>query len=569
MISGCDRIAEVSEIDDGENVSGGSSIDERIVTGVFLARQAGISIWESEMDEFAANGGVFGSENGGGGSNRAIRAKLVMESQGICYILSYVYRMMFNRRVLIRYSLHDGFYCVDEGEKGVSSEDLVKIEENMRNVLKKPLQYTFKCIETDYLIEYFEKLGYRDKINVIRAFSTDKVKCVKINEFIDIIIGDFPLYIDANKVFQLKKYKNGFILRLPTINSPTVIQEWREPESQHAMFNEYSILANQNGVNTITDLNLIIEKQEYGEIIKNTEEMHQKKLEYIANEVVKLFKEKRIITIAGPSSSNKTTFAKLLALKLNAIGYEAIVCEMDDFSKNRVDIPFGSDGLRDFESVHALDLGLFGDRIHSLLNGETVPRRKFDFKTGIGYDMTSEMLSLPDKTFLIIEGIHGINPELISAIGNDNVIPIYVAPLTPLPIDYDHRFSTTELRLIRRMIRDHKYRGYSARKTILRWTAVRVGEEKNIFPYQNNAMFCFNSSLLYELPIYSLDGISLLSEALNPEPDEDPNSCDSRLITAEARRILALLKLFKPIPKENVPLLSCIREFIGGSALKY
>ena len=230
---------------------------------------------------------------------------------------------------------------------------------------------------------------------------------------------------------------------------------------------------------------------------------------------------------------------------------------------------FGPDGLRDFESITALNVELLADRVHKLCKGEEVPRRKFNFKDGIGYDVEEEKQKLGEKTFLILEGIHGLNPELLMHLGRDEVVPIYVAPLTPLSIDNTHRFPTTDLRLIRRIIRDHKYRGYSARKTIGRWTSVRVGEEKNIFPYQGNSEMFFNSSLVYELPVLSIFARSLLAEATVPEPDENPNDPVTKEITREARRLLGLANLFYAIPLQDVPHISCIREFTGGSDLKY
>ena len=242
---------------------------------------------------------------------------------------------------------------------------------------------------------------------------------------------------------------------------------------------------------------------------------------------------------------------------------------MDDYFLNRDDTPFGPDGLRDFESIRALNVSLLSERVHKLIQTQSIPRTKFDFINGVGYDIEDQQQKLGEKCFLILEGIHGLNPELLDHLGRDEVVPIYVAPLTPLSIDNTHRFPTTDLRLIRRIIRDHKFRGYSARTTIRRWTSVRMGEEKNIFPYQNNAQMFFNSSLVYELSVFSIFARSLLSEATVPEKGEDLNDPMTKEITREAKRLLMLANLFYAIPSQDVPHISCIREFTGGSDLKY
>lgn len=250
-------------------------------------------------------------------------------------------------------------------------------------------------------------------------------------------------------------------------------------------------------------------------------------------------------------------------------GKDATLLQMDSFYRDTKDIPFGADGLQDFESISALHIELLKEHVDKLLKGEKVHPREFDFKVGKGTDDQKNFISLPENSFLIIEGIFGLDPQLLDSLGSDRVFAVYVSALTQVNLDFNHRFPTSDLRLIRRIIRDYRYRGYSPRKTLRRWTSVRVGEEKNIFPFQGNAEFFFNSALIYELSVLSLLGKPLLSEASIPEPDEGIDPKESEEITIEARRLLTLLNFFYPLSPEIVPHISCIREFIGGSDLKY
>jgi len=335
------------------------------------------------------------------------------------------------------------------------------------------------------------------------------------------------------------------------------------------MFSEYSDWAKLLNVESVGKLNQCIANGEIKRVKMVAEGLHERKLAKIAQKLAENFPAKRVITIAGPSSSNKTTFAKRLAIQLKVSGFSSVVIEMDDYFQDSIKIPYGPDGLQDFEHISAMNVELLGERVHALLAGESIPARKFNFKLGQGVDDPVKTLKLGENCFLILEGIHGLNPLLLEHIGRDDVTPIYVSALTPLNIDYNHRFPTSDLRLIRRIIRDNQFRGQSPRTTIRRWTSVRVGEERNIFPYQQNAKLFFNSSLVYELPVLSIYGRVLLSEATQPAPDEDGDSPESQDVSDEARRLLGLINNFYPLSPEMVPKISCIREFIGGSDLQY
>ena len=496
------------------------------------------------------------------------RTILQAEANGLLFLTAAEYWRKTGRYLIVNHSLHDGVF-VQDPEGKISIEAIKELQDDVKNLLQQPVPIEFVKIPRDELMKKFVANGQDDKVGVLKTMNTSTIRCLKSGEYVDYEIDEVSDNIPRDKCFELHPYSGGFILRTPTLTSQTKLIDWVDPAPQLEMFKEYTDWAKLVGVKTISQLNQKIFKRDFEELKWTAEGLHKKKLAKIARDLVAGFPEKRIITIAGPSSSNKTTFAKLLQINLRVLGYSSLVIEMDDYAQNREETPFGPDGLRDYEAITAFNLKVFGERVHKLLNGETIPRRKFDFKTGLGYDIEEEKQSLPDKTFVIFEGIHGLNPELLQVIGMNLVTPIYVAPLTPLSIDNGHRFPTTDLRLIRRIIRDHKYRGTSARQSIMRWTSVRKGEERNIFPYQKNAQMFFNSSLIYELPVLSIYGRSLLAEATIPEENEDPESPQAKMITQEAKRILALLNMFYPIPSEEVPHISCIREFIGGSDLKY
>lgn len=501
-------------------------------------------------------------------ASASVRVQQNAQRATLVFLCCSVYCDMYKRSLRVQHSLGDGVFCVDSKREPITEEMAAAIGKELKDLLSKHDALEEVRIPRNELFAMFKRMGRMDKVGVLKALSDNPVPCVRCGRFVDYVLE--PMQLDLRKIssYEIKVWQEGFVLRLPTLMSPNRIGEWIEPHAQHEMFLEYGQWAELVGVENVAQLNELIYKRQVYDIKWVCEGLHQRKLAKIAQTLVSGFPERRIVTIAGPSSSNKTTFAKRLGIALRVCGFESLVIEMDDFFVNREDTPLGPDGHRDFEAITALNVELLSERVHALLRGEVVQRRKYDFKSGMGID-TSEQQKLTQRSFLILEGIHGLNPELLMCLGRDEVTPIYVSPLTPLSIDDEHRFPTTDLRLIRRIIRDHKYRGFSARKTIKMWTSVRVGEEKNIFPYQSNAELFFNSSLVYELPVLSIPARGLLAEATVPEDGEDPKDPMCREITREARRLLGLVNLFYAIPLEEVPHISCIREFVGGSDLKY
>lgn len=511
-----------------------------------------------------------------------LRSQLIAEHVSLTFLLSTRYNLLFNRRLKIDHSLGDGLYCTDDGNTtGFTPEICQQITDKILEFLNdKDSKIELIYVPRDQLIERFTKFGLLDKVGILKTWLDDPIPCIKAGDIIDYRFEQASTDKERLKIFEIRPYDKGFLIRYPSLNDPNTIEPFHDQQVVHDMISEYSEWAKLINCDYVSKLNEAVYKRDIDDIKWIAEGLHEQKLAIIAEKLVSNFEHKRIVTIAGPSSSNKTTFAKRLAIALRVLGYQSTVIEMDDYFKDNKDVPFGPDGLQDFESINCLNLELLGRRVNKLLSGEKIPRRRFNFKLGVGVDSYPEdadksesegceFLQLPEKSFLIIEGIHGLNPILLKALNRDRVTPIYVSALTPLKIDGDHRFPTSTLRLIRRMVRDFNFRGHSPRQTLLRWGSVRKGEEENILPYQHNAEFWFNSALVYEIPVLAIYAKGLLAEASVPEHGEDPNSEKSQDITTMAIRIQNLLNLFYPVSLETVPHISCIREFVGGSDLKY
>lgn len=502
-------------------------------------------------------------------SAQVTRSQLNAEHATLTFLTWSQYHKLFNRSLKVEHSLGDGYYCTDLLGQPMADDMIEKLSMAVKAILDSDTPIEFVSKPRDELIEMFKKQGMDDKVGVLKTWQDEYIPCIRCGDMIDYTLEKMSTDKERLKIFEIRQYADGLVLRFPMLTNCNALNEWKDPDVLLSMFQEYKGWAKLLQVDYVSKLNEFIYKREIDDIKWVAEGLHDKKLTSMADYLVKNFEQKRIVTIAGPSSSNKTTFAKRLAIALRVNGYTSTVMEMDDFYKDRDDIPFGPDGMQDFEHISAINTDVLAERVSKLLAGEAVPRRKFDFTSGKGIDNYEQMMVLSPQSFLILEGIHGLNPMLLEKFGRDRVTPIYISALTPLNIDCNHRFPTSDLRLIRRMIRDYRYRGYSPRKTLARWTSVRMGEERNIFPYQQNAELFFNSSLVYELPVLSIYGKSLLAEATMVGEDEQAESESAKEISQEARRLLGLLNFFYPVSIEVVPHISCIREFVGGSDLKY
>jgi len=459
-----------------------------------------------------------------------------------------------NPRVTIEHSLSKGLYCEVHADKKLQEVDVENIKIKMQNIIDK--NYKIEKISTTKAkaIKIFEDYGMYEKAELLRYKEYDDVKIYKCNNNINHFYGHMLPSTGYIKTFDLKRYKNGVILLGPSEFDKTKPTMY-EPQPKLAnIYKEAEEWANVMDVDKVTTLNKIIESNQYGEVIRIVEALHEKKLSQIAD-IIKENK-KRVILIAAPSSSGKTSFANRLFIHLKVNGLKPVSISLDDYFLNREDTPLDEFGKYDFESIYAIDLEKFNSDLKGLLEGNEISIPKFNFKTG-KRERKYKKLKIKENQPIILEGIHGLNPILTSSIPDEDKFKIYISALTQINLDDYNRIPTTDLRLIRRMVRDYNFRGYSAKHTIMNWESVRRGEKKNIFPYQEEADIIFNSACVYELAVLKKYAKPLLEEIKND---------DEAYI--EANRLLKFLQYFIELEDtSDIPSTSILREFIGGSKI--
>ena len=483
----------------------------------------------------------------------SLRVRLDAQCQSILFLGS---------RLNVSHGFNGGYFCVDWMKADISQETAVEMDEVVRGVIEKDGKIGEFFADKGELIEYFEAMHYDDKVALLNQMQFDKVLVGKVGAYVDILYQPIEANLEKLCKFEIRAHGGGVFVRVPTLLSGGELDPWTGPSKQHRLMCDFGSWARVIRSNSVSQLNEIIENDQVPEVNEKCADFNKKELEYVAKKVISQFPEKRLITIAGPSSSGKSTFSKLIFDSLTKQGYDCLVVSMDDYYKMRVNIPVGPDGLKDFECLEAFDDDLLAERIKALLRGETVPEHHYSFVTGENWDEPEKTLSLKQRGFLILEGIHSLNPRLLEKVSATFAIKVYVGPMTPLSIDTEHIFPQSDLRLIRRVIRDDKSRGYPARASVRQWTSVRIGEERNISPNIELADLFFNSSLVYELPVLSAIGIPLLEGARTLLDDEKEGSLEAQEVTSEVERLLHLLKLMKTLAVSELPQDSCIREFL-------
>lgn len=462
-----------------------------------------------------------------------------------------------DRLLVVEHSYGDGYFCHDASWKPLSLNLVKRVEYAMRQWLSGPETVVLERKPRQEVIDLFTRIGSESKLGILKQWQVPEIPIVRIGKgYWDYQLEPVEIQRDKLCEFCLEIFNDGFIIRF--IENP---RRNITPLNNHSkLFNiimENEQWASILGVSTIHQTNELIQSGEMKEVLWVAEGLHEKKISSIADNIGKEFPRKRIITIAGPSSSGKTSFSKRLAIQLRVNGFRTIPISMDDYFVDRDQLQPGPDGMVDFESVDCMDINLLQARIHKLLASESIPRRVFDFKSGVGCD-SDETLTLGEWDFIVLEGIHGLNPRITRAFGIDHVQRIYVSALTQLNIDANHHIATSDNRLFRRMVRDYRYRGYSVEDTLLRWPSVRAGEEANIFPFQEEADYLFNSALIYELPVLA----KFARPLLHTVPGDSP-------VKTEAERLELLLSFFVDMDENLVPGISILREFIGDSDFHY
>lgn len=473
--------------------------------------------------------------------------------RGLLYLFIYVTNNILEKdtKVIVKHSIDKGIFC--KIDKKVEDKDVLEIKKQMKEIVSKNIPFT-KMDTTKYeAIEYFKSIKREDKAKTLFYDTSKYVSLYKLDENYNYIVGDLPSSTGVLKYFDLSLIKDkGIVVRFPSIYDNKKVKKYTHHANYFNTLEEYSAWGNNLNINNIGELNDYITSNKPADIIQLSEIMQDYKLLSIAEQIVLNKEDYKIILLSGPSSSGKTTSAMKLSLYLKSLGLNPTHLSLDDYFHERAETPLGEDGKPDFESITAVDIKLFDSQISKLLKGTKVVVPTFNFIDGKKeYKRT---VQLKENDILIIEGLHALNEELLTNIPKKKKFKIYVSPLTYLNIDNDNRISMTDLRLLRRMVRDNRTRGYSPSVTLGTWMKVRSGEEKHVFPYQDNADALFNTSLAYELSVLKTYAEPLLFSIKEDDPEYQT-----------AQRLIELLKFVLPIPSESVPKTSILREFIGDS----
>ncbi len=479
--------------------------------------------------------------------------------RSICFLLVKaiydVYGKEAIERVRLLYAVGTGYYCTISGTVKVDGAFATKVKERMQKLVEKKIPIGKQVIHTDEAIRRFREYGMKDKEKLFKYRRVSKVNVYRLSEFEDYYYGHMVPDTSSLKYFDIKLQGDGFVIQMPNRQEPTAIPSYYVREKLFQVQNESIQWGDLQGIDTVGSLNDKIAHGSVSELILVQEALQEKKISQIANQIVEKGAVKFVL-IAGPSSSGKTTFSHRLSVQLRVNGLNPHPIGIDNYYVNRDQIPLDEDGKPDFEGIEAIDIETFNRDLTDLLNGKKVEVPRFNFKLG-RREYHGDYLQLKKNDVLIIEGIHGLNGQLTEGLPADNKFKIYISALTQLNIDEHNRIPTTDGRLLRRIVRDARTRGTSGKETIAMWASVRRGEEKNIFPFQEDADVMFNSALIYEL--------SVLKQFVEPilfgieKEDEE---------YLEAKRLLKFLDYFIGIPTELIPKNSLLREFIGGGCFQ-
>lgn len=472
--------------------------------------------------------------------------------RGLLYIMAKAFNEIYPKALLtVNFQLSNSIYCTVENMK-VTDEVIEKIRIKMQEIVAKDIEIRKVEMSKEEAEKFYEKeKTLRGRLQLENKYK-EEVSLYFCEDYYNYFYGVMPISTGYIKYYDIVKYHDGFLLRYPDKKTPDKIEKYKETKKLLSTLEDYEDIHRVLNINTLYKLNRKISQGKEKEIILLAEALHEKKISDIADNIVKR-KGVKMVLIAGPSSSGKTTFAKRLGIQLQLNGIKPITISVDNYFVERENTPKDGNGEYDFESIEAIDLELFNDHLTKLLNGEEVLMPTFNFKTG-HKEYNGETMRIKDNEVLVIEGIHCLNDKLTEAIPREEKYKVYISALTVLNIDYYNRISTTDTRLIRRIVRDNNFRGYSALHTLQTWASVNRGEENNIFPFQEEADSMFNTSLIYEISVLKKYAMPLLAAIDNTHPEY-----------AEAKSLYEFLKYFEDISDEFVPKNSLLREFIGGS----
>ena len=458
--------------------------------------------------------------------------------------------------VVIDIPVSNGFYVDIRLGRPVVDEDVNIIRCRMQEIIDARMPIRRFTVPTEDAITLFQEKGDVEKVKLLKTSGSIYTTYYKIGEYVDYYYGTLLTNTSQLYLFGLEKYYDGMLLRIPSLKNPDELGEMTRQDKMFDIFKEHHRWQEILGIRTVGDFNQAIEAGHATDIINISEALQEKKLAKIAEDIAQR-KGVKLVLLAGPSSSGKTTSCKRLSIQLAVNGLKPLQISLDDYFVDRDKTPMDENGEYDFESIYALNLDLLNDQFNALFRGEEVDLPKYDFPSGKSIK-SGKKLKLEPSNVLVVEGIHALNPELTAHIPEEQIYRVYASALTTILLDNHNYIPTTDNRLLRRIIRDYKYRGVSAQETIHRWPSVRAGENKWIFPFQENADAMLNTAMLYELSVLKMQAEPLLQQV--------PENCEEY---AEAYRLLKFLKYFKGIPYNNLPPTSLLREFLGGSSFHY
>ena len=458
--------------------------------------------------------------------------------------------------VVIDIPVSNGYYVDLSIGHDVNLDDVTRIRHRMQEIIDARMPITRHEVPTEDAIRMFDQKGDEAKARLLRSAGSLYTTYYQIDDYVDYYYGSLLTNTSQIYLFGLERYFDGLLLRIPDLKNPGVLPEMTRQDKMFSIFKEHHHWQNIVGVRTVGDFNEIVGAGRSTDLINVSEALQEKKISQIADEIAGR-KGIKLVLLAGPSSSGKTTTCKRLSIQLVANGLKPLQISLDDYFVNRDQTPHDENGEYDYESIYALNLNLINEQFNALFRGEEVELPKYDFQTGVSRP-SGKKLKMQENNVLVVEGIHALNPELTAHIPERQKFRVYVSALTTILLDDHNYIPTTDNRLLRRIIRDYKYRGVDARESIRRWPSVRSGENKWIFPFQENADAVFNSAMLFELAV--------IKQQAEPLLEQVPENCEEY---SEAYRLRKFLKYIRPIPNKDIPPTSLLREFLGGSSFRY
>ncbi len=477
--------------------------------------------------------------------------------RSLAFLLVTAVRELFpDASVFVDHTLPFGaFFCRLEGREPFSTEELAQIEARMHEIITADVPIARKPVPLDEVVDLFRERGELEKVKLLERRKKDYLSLYHLRGQRDYFHGYMVPSTGYLRHFAVHPWPSGFVLQYPRRHRPTELLPVADYPQLTAIFREYGEWLRLLGVDSVGVLNEAVANGRIREIILVSEALHEQRIAQIADLIARCRDEVRLVLIAGPSAAGKTTFSKRLSIQLLAHGIRPFPLELDNYFVEREKTPRDEQGNYDFESIEALDIALFNQHLVALMRGETVQLPHFNFKTG--QREKGKTIQLGPDHVVLVEGIHGLNPRLVPSVPRQRTIRVFISALTQLNTDRHNRVPTTDTRLVRRIVRDATYRGYTAEQTLNRWESVRRGEKRHIFPYQEHADVMFNSALVYELAVLKSFAEPLLLQVEHTSPRH-----------VEAKRLLAFLKWFEPCGPDLIPDNSILREFVGGSILR-